>query len=666
MKKLITMMVGLAVASSAFAADAIDYGYVSVSPAVGEAESVERVEVKFSSTDFQRVMPVTDRQGATLTLDGQPLKCELRKLFSGVGVYVKNLSSETTTPGKYVLTIAAGALRFDQKGNGYNDDLATTNPEPYVFEYTIKGASQGGDGDTNEPTVVEGMWGYTLTPGNGKVEELSEIKLAFNDTFDDIDLDRENYVTLLRGEDAVPFTYKKGSDGTTYTFTLNEPTTTPGTYTFKCAAGAFTGYGNLTDDGYGLNEENTEIVATYTIEAAAGQLDWSASIEPSENTSVSAIEEMKVTFSGLDSFTLAEGCPEVKVNDSPLAAADFTTSIAGNVLTITPAEKLEGPATVSVVFQAAGITGTKGETTTTNPEAISFNYSLVGAVVYDLTLQLTGPTKLNADNEINVGEKQISTFFFSADLVGLDAASGTEPNVTLKEVNGDYERTARLAKGNGLDATKTFFMADFGSEPSFNGEYVLTVAKGAFGDAAWLENPELGESNDEIVINFTIIGGKDYDYNTVEATVTPAEGQYDSFGKIATVTLVFAEEMTAEEGAGASLSDTVSFAGYNKTASFVKSETEANTFTATFPAPESEAASVTYELNIPAGQFKNVEGLGNKAVKLNYTVSKSTGVGVIGIDTEADDVYTIDGRRIIAKELPAGIYVVNGAKVLVK
>lgn len=664
MKKLITMMVGLTVASAAFAANAIDYGYVSVSPAVGEAESVEKVEIKFNKDAFQRVMPVIDRQGATLTLNGEPLKCELRKLFTGVGVYVKNLSTETTTPGKYVLTIAAGALRFDEKGNGYNDDLATTNPESYVFEYNIKGASQGGDGDTNEPTVVEGKWGYTLTPGLGKLSQLSEITMAFSNP-DYVEFEINNQPTLTCNGNNVPG--NASFKGKTMTFKLNEPATAPGTYKFTIAEGDITGDGG--DDGeggYTIFDDCPEISFEYTIEAAAGQLDWSASIEPSENTSVSAIEDMKVTFSGLDSFTLAEGCPQVKVNDSPLAATDFSTSIAGNVLTITPAEKFEGPATVSVVFPAAGITGTKGETTAANPEEISFNYTLVGAVVYDLTLQLTGPTKLNADNEINVGEKQISSFFFSADQVGLDAASGTEPNVTLKEVNGDYERTARLVKGNGLDATKTFFMADFGTEPSFNGEYVLTVAKGAFGDAAWIANPEMGESNDEIVINFTIVGGRDYDYNTIVATVTPEAGQYDSFSKIATVTLAFDEDVTAEEDAGAVLMDTASFAGYNQTASFVKSETEANTYSVTFPAPESEAASVTYELNIPAGQFKNAEGLGNKAVKLNYTVSKSTGVGVIGIDTEADDVYTIDGRRVIAKELPAGIYVVNGAKVLVK
>lgn len=77
----------------------------------------------------------------------------------------------------------------------------------------------------------------------------------------------------------------------------------------------------------------------------------------------------------------------------------------------------------------------------------------------------------------------------------------------------------------------------------------------------------------------------------------------------------------------------------------------------------------TLVLSIPEGfVFVGENGAMNKAQIISVPV-KPTGVAVIGIDYELNGIYTLQGVKVNASkalQLPAGLYIINGKKVLVK
>ena len=86
---------------------------------------------------------------------------------------------------------------------------------------------------------------------------------------------------------------------------------------------------------------------------------------------------------------------------------------------------------------------------------------------------------------------------------------GTENKVTLKEDEGEFEASARLAQAYGFNLnTTSYFMADFGKEPVYNGPYTLTVSAEAFCDEVWKTNHNFGSVNEEIVFHFNIVDGQ--------------------------------------------------------------------------------------------------------------------------------------------------------------
>ena len=121
--------------------------------------------------------------------------------------------------------------------------------------------------------------------------------------------------------------------------------------------------------------------------------------------------------------------------------------------------------------------------------------------------------------------------------------------------------------------------------------------------------------------------------------------------------------MTPVEGAGATLVAEDGSINYNKTAEFTKAD---NGFTVTFPAPERAGSKENYIFSVLPGQFKNAQGLGNAEINIVYTVDTQSGVSAIEIDSEDAEIFTLSGNRVAGKTLAPGIYIINGAKVLVK
>lgn len=94
-------------------------------------------------------------------------------------------------------------------------------------------------------------------------------------------------------------------------------------------------------------------------------------------------------------------------------------------------------------------------------------------------------------------------------------------------------------------------------------------------------------------------------------------------------------------------------------------EIEDNSIIMTFENPIVEVVPLT--ISIPQGYvYVGEDGSLNEAQTLTIT---TTGVEMIGIDTELNNVYTLQGVKINASkvsQLPAGLYIINGKKVIVK
>lgn len=313
---------------------------------------------------------------------------------------------------------------------------------------------------------------------------------------------------------------------------------------------------------------------------------------------------------------------------------------------------------VKVNFPAGALTGEKGTTTGTNSEAIELSYTVAPKVVYDLVAALSRPTNPNADGEISA-DKQLDSFFFSVDMPGLVAAEGTDNNVTIREVNGDFEASAHLRKAYGLDQSLSYFSAAFNKQPTYNGEYEIVIAKGAFGNELWGRDAELGHSNDEQTLKFTLVDGQDHLVSNLEpAEITPAEGSYGSGEAFATITVRFAEEgvtMSEAEMLYANLAGVDN--DYNESATFTSGD--GSSFTAKFDV--APTAKGTYKLTIYAGAF-NCANRVSPEITREYVLDDKDSVVEIELDSTAKQIYNLQGMPVSGK-LPAGIYIIDGKKV---
>lgn len=631
----------------------------TVTPEPGDVESFDKVTLTFTDKTWSQCR-VENSEGITVTRDGAPIKFKANYPIgaSGAKMAVTNLEDDKTTPGEYVITFAAGSLRCDVKG--YKTDESQTNPEPIVLTYTVNSAGGDTPGGGDDPAGDKSFWYYTVDPAAGAVTELETITLTYPNVYE-LDVNHVDEITLKRDGEPVAIKASVPYGSKNVVVKLSEKATAAGKYVLDFPAASFLAY---EDDTYATTVDNEAFSLTYTIEnQAPATLDFTMSADPADNSAVLKLDKVVVTFPNLESVTVEEGFPAVMFNNGFLAENEYSVSVQANVVTVDIAIDIEGPIDLMVAFPGYTVTGKKGDVTGTNTEDLILNYSILAPVAYDITSLNIGTPRPNAQGEISA-EKSLTSIIFYSEVKDLVAADGSEPNVTIKQVNGDFERSGRLSKGFGFNANYTYFSVDFGAEPTFNGEYEITVAKGAFGDALWAENPEVGHANDEIKLKFTLIDGKDVDLNTLTASVNPVAGTYDSFDKIATVTVSFEGEMTPVDGAGATLVSENPMANYNKTATFIKAE---NGFSVTFPAPEIASTTENYRFNVPAGQFKNAEGLGNAEISLVYTVDKQSGVNSIVIDEVKDNVvFTINGVRVSSKTLTPGLYIINGQKVLVK
>lgn len=487
MKKTITTLALACLALPAFAELSFD-GY-EVSPEEGNVINLHAITVTFPET---AEIDINSSDDIVFTYEG--IDVEVVKKAEGNALSV-TLPEEVSYSGEYVLTIAAGALC------GYDADYnSIDNPTPIELTWTIAG---GGTVDFSN----------TPDPAEGTVKELSVINVTFDNAYE-IEIDsKEDIVLTYNGSDVA--CTKKVSNKNTVTVTLAEPATAPGEYILTLGAYSMTAY----DESYSEFPSNEEpIELKWTIAAAAGELDYSYTVSPKSGEVLISVPDVTFTFGAIDEVTADAAKAVVKLGEDLLSGYTVAAGAAANQLKVSfaePVELADGYKTLSLTFPAGSLSGKKGATEAANKTDVEASYTVSAPVVYDLEAVLSRPTNPNADGEISA-DKQLDAFYFSAPAKGLVPADGEAVNVEIREVNGDYKVTGHLAKAFGLDQNLSYFSVNTGKEPEYNGDYEVVISRGAFGDSIWQMNPEAGHSNEQTVLRFKLVDGKDRESVGVE------------------------------------------------------------------------------------------------------------------------------------------------------
>lgn len=572
------------------------------------------------------------------------------------------LDETATEAGEYVFTIATGALAA--YSNDPDDSYLGDNTDPIRVVLTIEGAS-----------FVPDFSGAIAEPAQGEVKSLENVMITFPN-INELDINsRDDIVMTLNGtkiDVGTGYAYGAKPSATNMnalTFTLPRAYTEQGEYVLTIPAGALCAY----DADYNSADNTEAFTFTWNIASASG-LDFTFEADPQNGSTVAELAEVTLTFPGLDAILVEEANVEVKIDGATLEAANYTVADKDTkaiVVSFNPAVVINGlvPNKVEITFPAETLLGSKGEEVHFNDTPVILTYNIVAAAAYDIDVILSRPTDPNANGEISAN-KSIESFFFSADIQGLGVPAGTEHNVTIKEVNGDFEASARLKKAGGLNPDFSYFSAAFGKEPTYNGEYVITIARGALGDQTWLENPEFGRSNDEVVLRFTLVDGVERNRYTIDyLSIDPEAGAFATGDEISKVTVTFPEGVAPVTNASATLAGVDT--DYASTAVF--SKVSDGVYEVTFtPAPTENG---TYVFAVAAGAFgdeafvaNTATGNGSKAIDLTYKIDSTLGINGIALDAADTVIYNLQGARIDAKfsQLPEGIYIVNGKKIIKK
>lgn len=509
---------------------------------------------------------------------------------------------------------------------------------------------------------------YTVDPAEGEVSILQFVTMTFPNV-DEIDINSSDNITVLRADGSrvrgVDVSVKNDNE---LAFVFGAEQTDRGTYTINIPAGTLAGYA----DNYAWMEDNpTDIVLTYTIGNQSSEgIDWTCQTDPEEGN----IEELQNIYLYFPNIAIVDINTKSDIvlsfNGTPIDGVKISEEDT-NLFCISIAEPQTAAGTYTLTIAKYALCAFNDEESYPEdlPEELTFTWTIEGAVSetpveYDLKLAISTP-RPNADGQISA-EKSLESIFFVCEEKNLVTAPGKDIEVTLKEDNGNFNAKGRLRKTNGLNANYSYFSVAFGKEPSYNGMYTITIPKGAFGTEAWTQDPNYGHSNDEIKLSFELVDGADYATYTLEpVTVDPEEGTYSTGKEIAAITLTFAEGVEAVKGASATLAGVDN--SYAETAEFKAVD---GGFKVTFASTPTESGN--YVLTVTPGMFgdegfvKTGTGKASAPISIKYTIDHTVGVSAI---TAVKDgaIYNLQGVRVntTVENLPAGIYVIDGKKILI-
>ena len=358
-------------------------------------------------------------------------------------------------------------------------------------------------------------------------------------------------------------------------------------------------------------------------------------IFPANNTEVTSLSEIKITFPYNVTYDAEVGVLVMDGNNM----ITHTVAVEGNVATLTfDAITAYGSKPSLMVmagaFKASGV----------GCEQIVANWSIPTPPVRNDYM----PIKIDpADGTVVESIKNIYFYF-----------DDENPCVTSKGYDAPYKGYVTVKDGNGnavasdvaLDVVKIkgtsqwvgHLQPKYGSSYTEPGTYVITLAEGLFSDQEYSDkNGKKGRVNPEFTITYTIKAAA-----LAAPTVDPANGA--EVENLNTITLTFAEAVTANAEAGAITLVRNSDAAYDKQEAVVTISEDGLTATLTckpvYPTSDPKwYVGETYTMSIPAGYFVATSGAANEALSYNWKIAaaKFTYVDVTPAQGEVTELSEI-------------------------
>lgn len=496
-KQLLTLAAALTMTMSAQAA--LNFDDYVCDPAEGDVTELSTIKITFPNAYDLDI----NEQDAIMMLCGWD-DVELKRSTVSGNVLTITCAEPQTQPGEYTIILGEAALC------AYDEDYNSVDSPEFYVVYNISG---GGSGEETDFSFDN----YTVNPEEGVVTELSKITVNFPDA-PNLEMNASDMITVTRnGEDVNGFKVKASDNNFTLTFT--EPVTEAGNYIITLGNGAITSF----DDDYtSWLDLDQEIIIRYTIEGAAEELDFSNVAMPLNGSITGELSEVTLTFPALAYVTADAAKTTVTVGGEALAADKYQVanqdqnSDYANTITVSFPEAIVATTStvVKVTFEAGALTAAanQDETATgTNANPVEYVITVAPVASETLVINLSSPTKPNADGEISA-EKQLDAFYFNVEMAGLEVVPTEVATVTIKEetdADDAYYVSTKLEKAYGLNSNFSYFSAATSGEPRYNGTYTITIQKHAIADALWLSNDMYGYTNDVQTLTFTLVDGKD-------------------------------------------------------------------------------------------------------------------------------------------------------------
>lgn len=673
MKKIFSMCL-MSMAFATMVAQTQDLPF-TVSPEPGlTLEQIESVTLTLNS-DYEE-FEVNDNSAIYFNFNGDEF-CGVNAKASGTTMVIKpNLP--ILQYGDYELVISAGAISWYGDYNGDEYTLTGTNEMDLIYSYTI-----GFGGDEPEPVIGEYPFFVDPTPGS-VIESLEMITLTL-DIFEgdymwmDIEIPEDLYV-MRNGEQLPVGISVEPEDGERLYLILDTPITESGDYEVVIPAGAMLYMDEL--EQFDSNEE--AIVLNYTVgNEVVGPTEPPFNVSPAPGSEVDSLEAVILTVTkpeeGYEYFEYEDGFDfYFNRNGEHFCGTMATDSEDFFSVIITPSEPITEAGEYELVIPAwtLACTNDNYEPFYVNEEDLIYKYTVtgvdqpVGPVVYDVV-----PTSYKPANEstVDLMSRQfdsIEIFFSSTDI-------SPRKGATVEIIPVGYEEEAfETSNLRAISAMKKILVG-FGEvaeiDPDnevyegieYNGTYEIIIPKGTFGDEAWISDPETGHSNEEIILTYEVVGGIDRVSN-VSYTLEP---EITWTNDLKTFTLTFPEG-TSMYGAAAATLECIE-AKYVEYAEFT--DNGDSTFTLEFNTIPTETGKYTFtvfEREFGDAEFIETDGesgITNPEIKKLIDVTP-TGIQIISSDNVRSAVYNLFGVKVSESidNLPAGIYIVGGKKVVVK
>lgn len=543
-------------------------------------------------------------------------------------------SSPITTPGTYQFFVNSGAFSVAGEENGEID-----------YSYTVVAETETPEPSDTDPVEIDPMKVISISPAPGVVKSLSNWNIDFDCEWA---LDRTSsakYTLTCSNPDVVIPTLKSRS--TNIYFEDNAVVTAPGTYTLTIGEGKFL-----------LGEEDNAIPTpeyqfVYIIEdngEAPTAYDGTDQISPAQGA-VARIDNIVITFEGEVAL----------VNPANIIISDYEDAIAatveaeGNTLVITPEKAITRYGQYVLTIDGGAIT-IDGHS---NP---AYQYVYVVAKASD---PWSGAFTADpvADSTVE-SLKNFTITFDGTNRLTLNSLAG--PNDFPALFNG---ATGEKVMSSISTTSQNTLKMSLYSAVTAPGEYVLVVP-GAF---LYLDGEMM---TSDLKVNYYI--ERSVDYRDVAFTFVPSEGE--TISPMDAVTVTFSAEglvgvVHNSFAWGTQAPRFVSEAGASVPSIQIKKLTDLSyTFTHTYPF----STNGEFSLLIPAEYFTFTFSDGyeqkNEEISTTFEVQGTSAIDAVESEAAAaGDIYNVLGVCVLhnatpeqVKALPAGIYLINGKKILVK